>query len=214
VPGKVIEMDPKAFRERRECEGVDRLVRARAVSPPETAALKHQTDRFLDRALAPACDRCVIKEACGEFREGGTCILAERQQAQIEEQVMALPQVLPQDMPLVREFAKVATAIGIVDRYVAHASPFLPGAESGYIEPQPVMALRLRLTAQLRALASDLGLSPIARTRLASSRDVEKLLTLLRDLDKPEDAETVDAEFETEGDNDAGDREAGPDSPR
>jgi len=168
-----------------------------AASPPETSAQTHGLHRWLERSLAPACSRCVARPDCEAFREGGTCALAERAQADLVAQVMELPHVRPEDYRLAREFAKTAVALDIVDAYVGATSPFLPGAEAGFVELQPVMRDRARLSAQLRALAGDLGLSPAARARLrVSGRILHPLHQAVLDAEK-ERAAAVDAEFTT-----------------
>jgi hypothetical protein len=169
---------------------------------PEVAALTHQATRFLNRALAPCCDKCAARAECDRYQAGGTCVVAEEHQAEVLAALLKLPHVQPVDEPLCREFAKVDTCLGIIDRYIAHASPLLPGSDAGYLEAQPVMKTRASLSAQLLRLAGELGLSPAARARLRA--DPEKgpgadLAAALRDLaaqDRAKAAATVDGECE------------------
>lgn len=179
--------------------------KARALAnlkPDRLAATKHGLTTFLTRAIAPPCRFCIAKSECDRFREGNaTCILAEEYQAEVTAQIMALPQIQPEDRPLVLEYAKTATALTIIDRYVAHASPLLPGSDKGYLDVQPVMKQRAGLSSQLVKLADALGLSPAARAKLkVGERDKQgglaaALAEISRRQARQETAGAIDAEF-------------------
>ena len=130
------------------------------------AAVTHGATRFLSRAIAPPCSKCLAKGECDRYQDGQTCVVAEEYQAEVTAQIMALPHLQPEDRPLASEYAKQATALAIIDHYLAHAGPFLPGAEAGLVEAQPVLKLRTTISMVLVRLASELGLSPAARARL------------------------------------------------
>jgi len=178
---------------------------------PGQAALTHQGYRWwqgamANAALAPACDRCIAKDTCDQFTPGGTCAPAEEEQAALVAEVMALDHVRPQDHRLVREWAKVAVALDIVDAYIGRTSPFLPGADAGFLECQPVLQWRAQLSAALSRLAGELGLSPAARSRLATSKDrplhpLERVILEADRQDQLERAGAVDAEWEDEPDD-------------
>ena len=114
--------------------------------------------------------------------------------------------------PVAVEYAKVATAIQIIDVYLAHSSPFLPGAPD-FTEPQPVLKLRTSLSARLQALASELGLTPMAKHRLKKDPEAGPGASLLKVFAEAEEIAnrereraTVDGDFEPEGDtNERGD---------
>ena len=167
---------------------------------PAGGTYRHGVSRFLDRAIAPSCDRCVGKEGCEFVVPGGTCALAEALQAQSIAEIMALPQVQSEDLPLAREYAKCATALAVIDSYLGVTSPFLPGSASGYLEGQPILATRARLSASLVRLASELGLSPVSRARLkaSASAPTSALAQAFADLEREQAARTVDADFEAE----------------
>jgi hypothetical protein len=145
---------------------------------PEAARLSHQAERFLGRAIAPSCDHCLANETCEAFRPGGTCLLAEARQAEVLDAVMAEAQITPALEPLALEYAKTATAVQIIDTYLAHGSPFLPGAPA-YIEPQPVMTMRTKLSSRMQSLAAELGLTPAAKARLARDGEQNAAMTEL-----------------------------------
>ena len=178
--------------------------------PPGEAALTHQSHRFLAHALAPACSRCVVNGPCERFTEGGTCSLAEEAQAEVLAGVLALPHVQDEDLPLCREYAKTVVGLAIVDRYLAATSPFLPGAESGYLESQPVLKTRQGLSSALVRLAGELGLSPASRHRLRSDPDngaageLGRVLAEVRRAEAKEKAATLDADFTAEEAGDDG----------
>jgi len=133
---------------------------------PETAALTHQGNRWMGRALAPACDRCADRTRCEAFTEGGTCRLAEEQQADLMACIMALPHIRPEHEPLARAYCRDAVFIEIVSRYLGATSPFLPGADNGYLEAQPVIIEYGRAVGRMAKTADALGLTPAARARL------------------------------------------------
>lgn len=169
---------------------------------PETAALTHQASRWFGRALAPSCGKCIAREDCEAYREGGTCALAEAAQADLLAAVVEEVAVTPAMLPVAREYAKVCVGIQVIDTYLGAHSPFLPGADVGYLEPQPVMKLRGTLSSRLQSLASELGLTPAAKARLRADPDRgpgADLAAAIRELastDRARDAKTLDAECE------------------
>lgn len=151
-------------------EGRDRALAN--LHPDPRAATVHGAHTFLTRSICPPCRLCVARGDCEGFRPGdATCQLAEAYQADTAAAIMDLPQIQVEDRPLVLEFSKVATALSIIDRYIAHASPLLPGTDDGVLEAQPVMKTRASLSNQLVKLADVLGLSPAARMKLKSGKD-------------------------------------------
>jgi len=126
--------------------------------------------------------------------------------AQVERDLRALPGILPQDAGLCAEYARLLVLRDVIDLHTANAAGvFLPGADKGYIEAQPIMDLLLRLSARLQALANDLGLSPAARSRLRTDPDrgpgarIADVFRQLEDEDRAEreKAQALDAEFTT-----------------
>lgn len=147
--------------------------RALANLTDTTCATKHGLSAFFQgtpgAAIAPPCRHCIIRARCERYEEGETCAVAEEHQAALVGEIMALPQIEPQDFPLVAEYAKLATALQVADTYLANAGPLLPGADAGYLEVQPLLKERTRLSGALVKLASELGLSPTARLRAAAA---------------------------------------------
>lgn len=174
------------------------------------ASITHGLSRYLSRSIAPPCVRCAAREECEEFRDGATCIVAERHQAQIVRDLRALPHLGAVDLPLVHEYAKVATAIVIADTYLARTGPLLPGDDKGLLEYQPAMQTRLKLSERLEKLAGTLGLTPVMRAKLAAKEgngaaDLAVAIRELQQQRQAEKAEAVEGQFTTEG-SDEGDR--------
>jgi len=184
--------------------------RARALAnlSPD-AAITHGLSRYLSRSIAPPCKRCAAREECEEFRDGATCIIAERHQAQIVRDLRALPHLGDVDLPLVHEYAKVATAICIADTYLSRTGPLLPGDDKGLLEYQPAMKERLKLSERLEKLAGTLGLTPVMRAKLAAQQSgpASALAAALKQLEQqraPQPAETLEGQFTTEEDTPGG----------
>ena len=152
-------------------EGKARSLEALARNRDPLAACTHQGRRWETKALAPSCDHCADREHCEHYRKGDTCILAEQQVAETVESIMALPHVQATDRPLAVAYARTATLLEILARYVANVSPLLPGSDAGYLEAQPVMHNIASAETRLVKLASELGLSPAARARLGLNED-------------------------------------------
>jgi len=138
---------------------------------PETAALTHQGRRWMNRALAPSCNHCADRERCEAYAEGGTCRLAEEQQAELIERIMALPQIRPEHEALVRAYVRDAVLVEILARYIGATSPLLPGADRGYLELQPALNDYGKAVSRMQKLAAELGLTPAARARLGLGQD-------------------------------------------
>jgi phage terminase small subunit len=138
---------------------------------PETAALTHQGRRWLGRALAPSCDHCAQRDRCDAYEPGGTCRIAEAEQARIVEALQALPHVRPEHDAIVTLYARDCVLLGIIAQYIADGGPFLPGAP-GYIEAQPVLeGLYNKTAARMLKAADALGLTPAARNRLGLDQE-------------------------------------------
>jgi len=138
---------------------------------PTTAALTHQGRRWLGRALAPSCDHCTQRDRCDAYEAGGTCRIAEAEQARIVEALQALPHVRPEHGPIVTLYARDCVLLGIIAQYIADGGPFLPGAP-GYMEAQPVLeGLYNKTAARMLKAADALGLTPAARNRLGLDHD-------------------------------------------
>lgn len=138
---------------------------------PETAALTHQGRRWLGRALAPSCDQCTQRDRCDAYEAGGTCRIAEAEQARIVDALQALPHVRPEHGPIVTLYARDCVLLGIIAQYIADGGPFLPGAP-GFVEAQPVLEGLYNKTAGRMLKAADaLGLTPAARSRLGLDHD-------------------------------------------
>ena len=142
---------------------------------PQTAALSHQGYRFLAHSdtkglgLLPLCKHCVLKDKCPEYsaEEGAVCAPARAAQERLLGQLLSLEQIDPvQDLPLVLEYVKSAIFLQIVDKYVTEAGIFLPGAEEGYLEWQPVLKTRWTCANSMAKISDKLGLNPVARARL------------------------------------------------
>lgn len=144
-----------------------RPARPAATPEPQTPPEPAPAPCIPSAAIVPPCKACIIATTCTDFREadGSTCVVAEREQAQTTAAVMALEHIQDTDRPMVEEYAKVTVALKIIDAYLAHTGPFLPGADR-YIDIQPVLKQRQSLSTSLVKLSTELGLTPAARQRL------------------------------------------------
>jgi len=147
----------------------------------KTANIVHGARRWLSRSLAPPCSRCPSM-SCEARTEGGTCQIAEAYRDSIVERVMRLDHIRPEDEPLAGEYGQLCTALKIIDAYLSEYGLFLPGVETGFLEGQPVLVrLRQSLSNSLCRLASELGLSPASRARIARGADPRSEVTLIAD---------------------------------
>ena len=136
---------------------------------PELARLSHQTRRWLERSMSPCCDRCVGRATCDLYQAGGTCVIAEQYQADLLAALECEVEITPALRPVATEYARIATALAIAQVFLAQAGPFLPGAENGYIEGQPILQRRDGWSSRLQSLANDLGLTPAAKHRMRAN---------------------------------------------
>jgi hypothetical protein len=167
---------------------------------PGEAALTHQAWRNLASGLFPVCDKCAARDRCTEYREGGTCTPAARAQAAQLKAIMALPQVTEMDRWAAEEYARIATALRIVDLHLAHAGLFVGDGAGSYLEEQPVMRLRMKLSNALRQWAGELGLTPAARKRLEQEHQADSAVAVIAELR----ARYTDAPVALEGEVDDG----------
>jgi hypothetical protein len=92
-------------------------------------------------------------------------VVAEEYQEELRGELCALEHILPQDGIAVNELVKVATALGVLDQYLAETGPFLPGLAELTAQPA-LVKLRGQLSRQMIDLCKELGLTPRARAAM------------------------------------------------
>lgn len=160
--------------------------------------------RSVWRGMAPPCKKCALQKKCDEYDPDSHCVVAERLQAGIRDQVLALPHIIPAiDEPLVSEYARVLTAAAVVDGYIAAVGPFKSDKATG-LDTQPVLnRFRLALTNSACKLARELGISPMARRAMerdATESASVQLARMVRESVR-EELDTVEAEVVADDDN-------------
>ena len=137
---------------------------------PATAALTHQAMRWRNSGLFPLCRKCILRDKCELYDrddDDKTCPLAQQACADLMGSIVALDHIRPEDHPLVVEYCKQSIFVVLIDTWIGEAGIFLPGAEEGFLEPQPALT-KLRYTAagHVSRLSDRLGLNPSARAKL------------------------------------------------
>ena len=170
---------------------------------PGQAALTHQAVRWQKSGLFPLCRKCILRKKCevyDEEDEDKTCPLAQEAYDHLIESIRALPQIQPEDLPLVVEYARQSIFVQIIDTWIGEAGPFLPGAEEGFLEPQPVLTgLRYTAAGHIARLSDRLGLNPAARAKLKASGKLAELNPMTAaiiaiDVEDQKEAETDEAD--------------------
>lgn len=146
---------------------------------PKLAHLTHQAIRWRNRGLFPLCRKCILAEKCELYDADDsdrTCPIAQEAYTNLVATINALPQIKPEDMPVVIEYARQVIFIQLVDIWIGEVGPFLAGKRRGSLEPQPVLA-KLRYTAagHIARLSDRLGLNPAARAKLKDAGHVPPL---------------------------------------
>ena len=141
------------------------------------ALVKHGVYQWMNNALAPSCDKCLLADICDRHTPGALCAHAQDEYDAIYNEVMAYPHINVRHIITVREYAKLAVAIEIADRYLAVTGLFRNG-EHG-IEAAPLVAQRDKWSNALGRLASDLGLTPASEARLKLSGEANGMASIV-----------------------------------
>lgn len=166
---------------------------------PPTAALQHGV---LSRVgLLYPCDKCACLE-CPEKAAGERCRIEARYIAARREELHQVTHITPADWPAVDLLIWQEVRIDRARRFLAEAGEFLPGAEKGYVEWQPVaQALPALMNSYNRMLAA-LGLTPAERRKLedrGESGAAAGLAAAIREIaDRERSGEVLEGDFEAE----------------
>lgn len=135
---------------------------------PQTATLLHGV---ASRAgLLYLCDKCVCA-TCPQKTPGARCRIEAEFIAGRRAELQAVPHITPADWPAVDLLIWQEVRIDRARRFLAEAGEFLPGADKGYIEWQPVAErLPALVNSYMRQLQA-LGLTPGERKRLEEKGD-------------------------------------------
>jgi hypothetical protein len=179
----------------------------------------HGMCRFLERGLAPACDKCLarpglvmadgsalVAEPCEVYQPGGACRIVQARMAEIVSMVMAEDHITELQRPLVVEFAKCVAACDLFDHHIGLLGGPFEGVAlaEGRLVWQPGYEQRTRTASRMETLAKELGLTPGSRVRFSLNREgspVDQLAFELLEIEKRERAErevVLEGEFEGE----------------
>lgn len=146
---------------------------------PEEARLTHQAVRWRNRGLFPLCRKCILREKCEVYDSADddrTCPIAQEAYTDLVAAINSLPQIKPEDMPVVIEYARQVIFVQLIDIWIGEIGPFLPGKRKGTLEPQPVLTgLRYTAAGHIARLSDRLGLNPAARAKLKEAGHVPPL---------------------------------------
>lgn len=135
---------------------------------PPTAALQHGVEGRI--GLLYPCDKCAVTE-CPDKLEGARCRREASFIATRREELHAVQHITPADWPAVDLLIWQEVRLDRARRFLAQAGEFLPGAEQGYLEWQPVAEkLPALVNSYMRQLQA-LGLTPAERKRLEEKGD-------------------------------------------
>lgn len=157
---------------------------------PSTAALSHQAIRWRERGLFPLCRKCILREKCEVYDpadDDRTCPLALEAYGNLIETITVLPQIQPEDLPVVVEYARQVVFVQLIDTWIGEVGPFLPGASEGFLEPQPALGgLRYTAAGHIARLSDRLGLNPAARAKLREAGQVPPLAARVLQIEEGE----------------------------
>ncbi len=204
VPGK--DRDPKTGRFLPGNAGGPRTpegrTRALANLPnPETAGLQHGVQ---GRAgLLYPCDKCVCAD-CPEKLAGARCKIEAQYIAARRQELHQVPHITPADWPAVDLLIWQEVRIDRARRFLAQAGEFLPGADKGYVEWQPVAQGLPALMNSYNRMLQALGLTPGERKKLEEKGDAgagASIAAALREIAAQERTRgAIEGDFEAQDD--------------
>jgi hypothetical protein len=176
--------------------------------PTETQLANLQVEASLKHGVRAAdgaymlCDKCPLRARCEECEPGGECGIERQYVADRRAQLTALEFIDPViDGPALSVLVWQEVRITRAARYMAASGELLPGAETGYLEAQPLdRNLSTLVNSWWRGLAA-LGLTPPERRRLSTTGDAgpaAQIAAAIRQIaaERKADPEPVDADFE------------------
>ena len=172
------------------------------------SSLKHGV-RAADGCLM-RCDKCPVRDRCEAMEPGGTCALEAEYVRDRRAAIRELPFIDPiLDGPALSILVWQELRIIRAARYLSAFGELLPGAESGYLEAQPLSQKLSTLVNSWQRHLQNMGLTPPERKRLTSTGEAGPAAAIaeaIRKLSREErDEACIDADFE------ASDEEGGSD---
>lgn len=147
------------------------------------SVLKSGGFAFLKSGLAPGCQSCIFSHECEYYSpEAKICRSVLKFENELEDQIMALPQMQEIDRILVKRLCRNYAFLYITDKWLAKASPFL--LENNQFDFQPILKTRAVYERLIIHFCSVLGLTPDARSRIGLN--VAQTFSLAKELSELE----------------------------
>jgi hypothetical protein len=113
----------------------------------------------------PSCKQCIFSSECEYFKEDQKqCRAVSELQEEIYAEVIELDYIRPIDKFIVDRFVKNFCFLVIVERWIAHVSPFKV-SDAG-LDIQPILSMKTSYERLVLKQADALGIGPQARARL------------------------------------------------
>ena len=129
------------------------------------SVLKSGGFAFLKSGLAPGCQSCIFSQECEDYSpEAKICRSVLKFENELEDQIMALPQMQEIDRILVKRLCRNYAFLYITDKWLSKASPFL--LEDKQFDFQPILKTRAVYERLVIHFCNALGLTPDARSRI------------------------------------------------
>ncbi len=128
---------------------------------------KHGAFEFFRTNVAPvpSCGQCIFSSECKYFqKDRKRCQAIQELQDEIYEEIIDLDYIRPVDKFIIDRFVKNFCFLIIVERWIAHVSPFKV-SDSG-LDIQPILAIKTSYERLVLKQADALGIGPQARARL------------------------------------------------
>lgn len=147
------------------------------------SVLKSGGFAFLKSGLAPNCQSCIFANECEYYSpEAKICRSVVKFEAELEDQIMDLPQIQEIDRILVKRLCRNYAFLYITDKWLAKASPFL--LDKNQFDFQPILKTRAVYERLIIHLCNALGLTPDARSRIGLN--VAQTFSLAKELSELE----------------------------
>ena len=147
------------------------------------SVLKSGGFAFLKSGLAPNCSSCIFSQECEYYSpEAKICRSVLKFESELEDQIMALPQMQEIDRILVKRLCRNYAFLYITDKWLAKASPFL--LENNQFDFQPILKTRAVYERLIIHFCNALGLTPDARSRIGLN--VAQTFSLAKELSELE----------------------------
>lgn len=129
---------------------------------------KHSAFEFFRTNVAPvpSCKQCIFSSECEYFQEDQKhCRAILELQEEIYSEIIELDYIRPIDKFIADRFVKNFCFLLIIERWIAHVSPFKV-SDTG-LDIQPILAIKTSYERLVLKQADALGIGPQARARLS-----------------------------------------------